>query len=235
MERRRILQLAAGLPALAAVDAAGGEQGLVAEPADSDLQRLRDASPFHQAALPGVLDVRDHVLYDRVRVPAGEWMPKWHPMFSSPVGYNRPGSWDFKTLLDTNMHTAGHLNPPMEFSIERIVFLFNPGMAEADRNALCSNFYFEFQLDQKILVRGPLVRGAAEGVPRTYLDNFGRTAVPKRTGKRLGEELAVVLRKPIHLPSLAYWALNLHGEPFQAAADMEFYAMFDGLGVFAVQ
>jgi len=232
VERRNFLKLLTFVPpaatiATAAVRNEGGEVGIVSE--GRKPQEMPETPPVYQGSH---MQQRDHALYDVLRVPAGVKVPKYWPFFTNPIGWNRPGSFDFKTYADTNMDTGSHLPPPRAQLVQRILFLWPPTNSDRDRDALAGGYYFEFQLGPKVYARAPLVKCPVLGHPKDLFSDFGTKRTPRRNSIAL--PVSLNLAKPVFIESLMYFAMNLHGEPFVPEADLELWAFLDGIGHFEV-
>lgn len=223
--------------AIAVVKERGGELNLSDEPA-------RLPAPYtgrygHDACNYAV-DIRDHGLYDCLRIPAGTEVRDYLPMFCNPIGYNRPGSWEFKTYADTNVYRANSLCPPEIQRVERIAFLINPAAHPDDINQLCSSYYWEFTLGQKIMARAPIARKPVFGDIADLFYNRrpesqGDPAGGKRKELKLPKEMAIHLKNPVTIESLMHYSFDLHGKPFVTRNQLELYVVLDGTGVFAIQ
>lgn len=236
MDRRSFLNFALFAPALAA--SADGVELLNIIPADD--QAAIDAAKKAVLDDPMVrvrhdyMDVRDHALYDVLRVPAGAGVPEWFPYFASPVGFNLPGSWDFKTYADTNTMRGNSLPPPNRFIVERIVFLFSPVMDESDRQKLTAGFWWELMLSDKVVARAPLAACPLVGEVGGLVWPASATIAPRRNTVQLPAPYSIHLRKPVILESLQHFAMNLRGPEFTAAGDINLFAMLDGVMAFSV-
>lgn len=233
MNRRNLLKSLVAGPAAVAVAKAGGEIS-VTDASQKALEEFRKNSKTLGAPMPNYLDERTHALYDCIHVDRGEMMPEKWPLFCDPIGSVKPGSFDFKTYLHTNMVRGGCLPAPQEMLVNRFLFLLSPGMAERDIVRLSTSSFWEFQLVQKIIARSPLLRAADESKPEEWLDNFGRYTVATRSS-RIGEEIGVALVKPIHILPEMYFGMGLYSEPFKTEGDVDIYVLADGVGRFPVQ
>jgi hypothetical protein len=233
MDRRNFLQFLTFTPPTAAlanklVAERGGEVGLGTSP----LPEIDAISGIR----PGIVDRRDDALYDVLRITAGTRVPERWPFFSAPVGYNRPGSFDFKLYSDTNMRQGNQLECPRGHVVHRILFLFSPAMVEADRNALAVNYFWELQVLQKVMARAPIARCATVGEPRVLFNDWAKNrCYPQRNGRPVADQFCMHLKKPLYLPPLVYFSLVFNGQPFVATGDMEFFVLLDGVGDFPVQ
>jgi hypothetical protein len=182
------------------------------------------------------VDIRDHALYDVLRVPKGEAVPEYFPFFSSPIGYNTPGTWRFKSYADTNSQRANSLPPPSRMIVERIVFLFSPVMAESDRQKLTSDFYWEFKLFDRVVARAPLAACPLIGeVAELFLPApaIARTS-PRRAAVQLPAPYSIHLRKPVVLESLQHFSFDLYGQAFTSAGDINLFVLLDGVCAFGI-
>lgn len=233
-----------GAAALATADGlvakAGGDLNVNAV-RTSEIDSAREKLARHftvEPALSTYVEVRDHSLYDVMRVPAGIEVPDRFPFLSSPVGHNLPGSWSFKSFVDTNLVRANQLPPPNEFYIQRILFLLSDAMDKADRDQLAMSYYFEVQLMDKIVARAPLARCPVTGTIESLVDFRREDGFTPRAFRRnvvIDSPYCLHLERPIHIPSMCHFAFNLYGRPFEARSNVEMYAVLDGIGIFAVQ
>lgn len=231
---RAIVMAPAGATAAAAVvKDRGGELNLSDEPA-------KVGAPYtgrygHDACNYAV-DIRDHGLYDCIRIPAGIQVRDWLPLFSNPIGHNRPGSWEFKTLADTNLYRGNSLAPPQSQRVERIAFLINPAADPDDINQLCSTYYWEFMLGQKVMARAPIARKPVFGeVADLFFISRDTSRPGGRTTVTLPKEMAIHLKNPVTIESMMHYSFDLYGKPFVTRKQLELYVVLDGTGVFGVQ
>lgn len=161
------------------------------------------------ARLLPIWDVRDGLLYDRIRLEPGARLPIRMNFFQTPVGQPCPYSgWRHKTFRQTNMYSAGQLNAPCEFLAQRILFAVHPSVSETDLDLVSSEYSWEFQLLQKILARGPmLLNGPARAGLRDVVKPDGRARNPLPDGVldtaqnfRIGA---------VHIPSLCYFTVEM--------------------------
>ena len=156
-------------------------------------------------------------LYDHVRLKAGSLMPDWHYGFQVPVGQVDPDSCTPKTFSDTNMLSGGMMHPPYDMLVQRFLFLLHPSVLAEDRDALLSDYAWEFTVMEKVKVRQPLLVGSATGTSETCVDGFG-----ERTCYDLEQF-------PIYLPPLVHFGVSLRGKSFQLKGDLDLRVILDGL------
>jgi hypothetical protein len=199
------------------------------------------------AVLGSMVDRRRDVLYDRVRLRAGDQMPATIRCFLQPVGTpdQFTPSW-IKSFADTNMWNSGQLPAPHEMVVSNFLYLFQPWTGEFDRDRFLENYAWQFQIQEKIKARQPALLGAATGTPEAVMDNFGKGTWLNDKGSRADDSESVIHRVgkgiawdirefAVFVPSLCYFCLELQGYPFQLQADFDMYVMLDGLRDFAVQ
>lgn len=201
-----------------------------------------------RSPLLDLMDVRDYMYYDRLRVPPGMGVPAVWSLFQTPFGQGDPITGTFKTLLDTNMWVAGRLPPPTVFSMQRLFFLFDPLMDSADRDRLASNYVYELQLADKISHRGPLLRFPTVATIGEFydVDAAGLAGEPSdqrfcRRALKIEPPFCVSFELPHVVENDMSFELRLIGESFEASASCDggagisLWACLDGLGAFAVQ
>jgi hypothetical protein len=204
--------------------------------------------------LKGMVDRRRDALYDRVQLPAGAFMPSLATCFQVPVGCEDP--WKvhvpnasrstIKTFMDTNMMAYGQLNPPHDFIVQRVLFLFQPSTSQRDRNALLAAYQWDFKIMEKVMNREPVLVSAAVGKPENIVQNFGKGSWLDDKGDRENDSTSKIEKLGVgicwdlgdhakYLPPLVNFRVTLEGTPFQLWLDLDFYVMIDGLRDFAVQ
>jgi hypothetical protein len=234
-----------GAAALATADGlvakAGGDLNVApVRNAEIDAARARLKDHFTvEPALSSYVEVRDHVLYDSLRVPSGVEVPPLHHFLSQPVGWYARGSWDQKSFADTNMVLGNQLPPPQEFYVERILFLLSDMMVPQDRDRLAMSYFFELMLMDKVVARAPLARCPVTGELASIVEFKNEGGSVMRRGVRrnvtIDSPYCLHLTRPIHFPSLCQFGFTLAGRPFKPVGNIEMFAMLDGVGVFAVQ
>jgi hypothetical protein len=159
-DRRSFLKLFSGATAVVAGVATVGVL-----PLQAARSRRRPTFPGVAGARPGSVffDVRDHLLYDRIRFPQGMVLPDSWQFFCQPIGYCQPGTFNQRTFADTNLYRANALPPPSSMLVERILLMFDPGSSDEDVAAAVKRFYFEFRLSDKVIARGPVALSASVG------------------------------------------------------------------------
>lgn len=158
----------------------------------------------------GWFDVRDGILYDRVRFEAGQSLPSHLRLFQAPLGQPCPYTHRVKTLLDTNMHNAGQLCAPNEFLARDVIFAAHPSVSQSDLEILSAGAYWELWLLQKRMASGPmLLNGPARAELSDIVDDAGkpRPELP-------AEVNATAYHQPVTggllIPTQAYFALDIH-------------------------
>jgi hypothetical protein len=235
-----------GAAALATADGliakAGGDLNVKpVRDAEIDAARARLKNHFAiEPAISSYVEVRDHALYDVLRVPAGLQVPKYFPFVSAPVGYNQPGTWSFKTFADTNVVRANQLPPPCEMYVERILFLLSDRMHPDDRDQLAMSYWWEFMLADKVVARAPLARCPVTGDLASIIDfkregEFNNPVARRRADVVIDSPYCMHLTRPIHIACMQQFAFNLYGREFATRGDVEMFALLDGVGVFGIQ
>jgi hypothetical protein len=197
--------------------------------------------------LKGILDRRRDALYDRVRLPEGAFMPTVLTCFQVPVGCNDPFNGQIRTFVDTNMMRPNQLDPPHEFIVERVLFLFQPSTSVRDRNRILAGHHWDFRIMEKSMNREPVLVSAAMGKPEMLIENFGKGSWLHDKGDRESDSTSKIEKLGVgicwdlgpdhakYLPPLMYFTVVLLGTSFQLWADLDFYVMLDGLRDWAVQ
>lgn len=194
------------------------------------------------ALLGQMKDRRRDSLYDRLQLKAGTRMPAQLRFFQVPVG--QPDAYNpvhVRGYNDTNMWTAGSLPAPHEFIVQRFLMLFQPWMNPGDRDALLGAYHWQFQVLSKIIARQPGIVGSAEGKPDDLLENFGQGTWLNNDGDRRNDSTSVLHRVAPgiaweaseacarFIPALAWFGVELSGEPFRLQSDLDMYVMLDGM------
>lgn len=258
-DRRTFLKLSLPSAAAAAALTAAPENVFEAASAD-DVERARATEANRgiiRAELPGYLERRADALYDRVRVPAGgvrrrcysdgrlldpdeiPAFPVHLPLFVDAIGQHPPGSWGFKSILETNMVRGNCLPPTESHLVERILFLFLPSNDQDDIAELVSKYWFEFRLDDKIVARATLALCPVVGEFEDLISVNDRSARPFRRAVSL--PYCFQVRKPIYIAPLQHFSFGLYTNgtddavPFVPRRDMDFYVFLDGTREFSVQ
>jgi hypothetical protein len=102
-------------------------------------------------------DVRNAVLFDRIRFDAGRRLPSVVSFFSNPLGDICPYSQVRKMPRHTNMYQGGQLPAPHEFLARRLLFAVAPGSHQADIDSVSAACSWQFQLMYKLLAHGPML------------------------------------------------------------------------------
>ena len=201
------------------------------------------------------IDRRRDALYDRVQLPAGAFMPTTLACFQVPVGWEDPckvkvpnaSLSTIKTFMDTNMMRSGQLDPPHDFIVQRVLFLFQPSTSERDRNRVLAAYQWDFKILEKVMNREPVLVSAAVGKPEMLIQNFGRGSWLDDKGDRGNDSTSKIEKLGVgicwdlgadhtkYLPPLVNFRVVLEGTPFQLWLDLDFYVMLDGLRDFAVR
>src|SRR5258707_740098 len=125
--------------------------GALMEPARPELRKGR------QQLLGRWYDIQDGILYDRIRFAPGATLRAELQYFTTPLGGTCPYTYVTKTYRHTNMTQAAMLAAPREFLVRRIVFAVHPSASIADVSLISSGAYWEFQLMEKNMARGPMM------------------------------------------------------------------------------
>jgi hypothetical protein len=167
--------------------------------------------PFQMAAgwRAPTLDVRDGVLYDRIRFKAGSRLPAHVRFFCCPIGQTCYYSGALKTERHTNMQSAGQLNAPSEFLAYRVLFAVHPSASQADIDAVSSECFWAFQLLQKWVMSGPmLLNGPARAGLRDVVTRDGLPVDPL-PGEVLATAHNNTLDHGLYIPSLYSFCLKI--------------------------
>lgn len=131
------------------------------------------------ALRPAMWDVRDGMLYDRIRFEAGASLPSTFRFFCTPVGSPCPYTNVLKTFRHTNLFSHGYLEPPRYFLARDLIFAVHPSAAEIDLDLFSAEAYWEFRLSQKVIAGGPmLLNGPARAGLRDIVTEEGRPKDP---------------------------------------------------------
>lgn len=245
-DRRSFLKLFSSATA-----AVAGVATIGVVPLQAARSRPRPKFPHAPGAIPGFLEVRDHLLYDRIRFPEGMVLPESWQFFCHPIGYSQPGSFRQRNFADTNMFRGNQLPPPCSMLVERILLMFDPGSDPRDVQAAVERFYFEFRLSDKVIARGPVALSASVGAPegltftsgsRPTMWSTGKNAAPGRGERRpvsLIESECCVHITPVYIQPLEQFSFGI----WQGEADtvhvlqkeLAFTACLDGQCAFACQ
>ena len=109
------------------------------------------------AWLGHIFDVRNSVLFDRVRFEPGRRLPNQIQFFQTRLGEVCPYSNQLKFPRDTNMYQGGQLPAPHEFLARRLLFAVAPGTHQADIDSVSAACSWQFQLLCKIMGHGPML------------------------------------------------------------------------------
>jgi hypothetical protein len=257
MERRHFLKLfsaAAPVSTAAALEFEHNRKSAllpgsknIANPAEAARMRalMQDFVSYPDPAIRGLVDRRAHADYDLMLIPAGETVPEWWPFFSEPLGAARRGRCNWcghdgsvplfrsKTMLDTNMHLANSFPPPQARYHERVLFIFSPEMDEADRNDLATRFSWEYRMADRVMASAPLILNRVMG----DIGDLVSLVTGKRKPVPIEAPYCAEFRKPVYIPSLAHFSLDLRateGSGFVARKQIALYAFLDGVGDFGI-
>lgn len=227
---------AIAIPNVGAVEAAGGEVNV-------DLERSRKAalaSPWETGTLSDFMEARSSSLYDSLFVEAGRTLPERNAFFGAPIGSCSPGSFNYRSCLETNMQRSNQLPPPNAHTVESILISFPESTSDADRMMFSGMTWFELILSNKIVARAPLFRAAAVGELSDLMepDRRGR---PYLTHRRKDVDLrslpfCLQLKKPVQIAPMQqfeFWMFSR--SEFTPVADFRVYVFLDGEGLFGVQ
>lgn len=181
-----------------------------------------------------VVDRRQGSVYDRIRLPRHATLPQTIALFQHPIGEGR-------SFADTNMYFAGEFHPPMDLIAQRFLFLFQPTVAEQDRNTFVANYRWELRVLEKIMQGQPVLRCAAISKPENLIPDFGKP----RNGlegeasalSNIGNHVCWDLEEfQIYIPPLVHFELTLYAEQtLTLANDFDMYVMIEGQRDYAVQ
>lgn len=186
-------------------------------------------TPLYTAPYPPManqwLDRGPGALYDRLTLKAGQSLPGYpYSFFNYPVGSVGPDG-KVRTYLDTNIQWANCLPAPNAAVVERVLFVFQPGCNQAERDRFISQTYFEFKIAEKTRRRAPLVLGAVEAdAAQMVVEAQGKLVDMKHVGQNLSVRVG-----PCYIPSLVPFDLRLYSNPFYTPKhDLDMYVFLDG-------
>jgi len=191
--------------------------------------------------ISNMVDRRKDALYDRVRLKKGQETQQSFTLFEIPLG--QPDQFDghMKTLVDTNMRSAGMLCRPYDMILMRFLFMFQPSVPEETRNAFIAGYQWTFQILEKYVDRQPLVLASVVGKPEDIIENWGKLDETVSNIEKLGNGVAWDLTGGDgnnyyhYIPPLVQFRLLLEGSPFILDSDLDFYAFLDGVRDFPLQ
>jgi hypothetical protein len=215
-DRRNILRLFAGVGALGVAGNVAASVNVAHKPpAPSRLvDFLGPRRPrFMPEMDPAWLEIRDHMLYDRIVFPAGTPIPNYLPFYVEPIGCCKPGTFHFKTYLDTNNMRGCQLPPPMVMLVKQVVVFCNPDAAPADLARFFKGFYFEFRLDDKVYARAPLLRRPVLGSldQMVSIEDVPRHNRTSRRPVSLARDIVTELEEAIFIAPMQQFTFTLHG------------------------
>ena len=112
------------------------------------------------ALIAQMVDRRKKYFYDMLKLAPGATVSNTpYQFFQTPIGQQDPYNGNIaKTMLETNMRSAGMFNPPYDLIINNLGFKFQDGVRLYDMKLLCLMGWFEFKILEKTMWDGSMLR-----------------------------------------------------------------------------
>jgi hypothetical protein len=166
-------------------------------------------------------DTRREGLYDRVLLKAGVPTPREIICFQRSI--DQVNSW-----AETNMMQPGILPAPFDVIVQRFLFLFQPMCSDSDVAAFLRNYVWEFWMEEKRMLRQPVLVCAAKGNMRDLVEGFGQADCNGKIRPYARPYSFCLANAAKYIPPLLSFRLKLIGEPVTPEDDLDFYSIADG-------